>query len=226
MHFLLLSILPNSPCWDPSPTGGLLERTDCTHQRGNNHPDLSVDDCGLFVSAENNWLAASPDGIVHDSSEIAHPLGTLEIKNPYSFRDNNLVEACSKSSFCLEEDKINKKFRLKQQHSYYFQVQCQIYCANTQWCDFVVRTNRDLHIERIYRDEEWWNGQLGKLEKFYFDALLPKLASPRFSCGGIREPAWLPLLLLFHSFDVIIHLFIILPLIQSSIYHHFIYSIT
>ena len=45
-------------------------------------------------------------------------------------------------------------------------------CCNVEWCDFLVNTEKDLHIERIPRDKEW---QLPKLKQFYFDAL----ASPR-----------------------------------------------
>ena len=45
-----------------------------------------------------------------------------------------------------EED---TKYKLKQQDNYFHQVQFQFYCVNREWCDFVVRTERDLHVERI-----------------------------------------------------------------------------
>ena len=45
-----------------------------------------------------------------------------------------------------------------------------------------------MHVERIYRDEEWWKAQLEKLRKIYFSALLPELACTRYRRGGIREP--------------------------------------
>ena len=44
-----------------------------TYQRRNFHPELRVDNCGLFISEHNNWLAATPDGVVHDPSDDAHP---------------------------------------------------------------------------------------------------------------------------------------------------------
>ncbi len=31
-------------------------------------------------------------------------------------------------------------------------VQCQMYCTDSSWCDFVIRTEKDLHIEIIYLD--------------------------------------------------------------------------
>ena len=36
----------------------------------------------------------------------------------------------------------------------HMQVQCQLFCANRAFCDFVLWTNEDIHIERIYPDEE------------------------------------------------------------------------
>lgn len=143
----------------------------------------------MFISEHNNWLAATPDGIVHDPNEVSHPQGLVEIKNPFSAKDKTVEEACNTSTFCLQVDKRTNTLRLKQRHDYYFQAQCQMYCTNTQWCDFVVRTNKDIHIECLRRDSKWWGQQLSKLRKFYNSALLPELACPRFRYGGIREPS-------------------------------------
>ncbi len=41
--------------------------------------NLHVEKCGLFVSLEIPWLAASPNGLVHDPA-VSHPLGLVEIK--------------------------------------------------------------------------------------------------------------------------------------------------
>ncbi len=163
-----------------------------TYQHQRDHLDLTVKKCGLFISENNSWLAATPDGVVHDPSDTDHPYGLLEIKNPFSVRDKSIQEACTtpstKNSFCLELDKKKETMRLKRRHDYYFQVQCQLYCVSVSWYDFVVRTNKELHVERIYSDSQWWGIQLAKLRKFYFTALLPELACPRHRQGGIREP--------------------------------------
>lgn len=160
-----------------------------THQQRNNHPNLTTEKCGLFISKYDNWLAATPDGIVHDPSNTASPFGLLEMKNPFSIRDKSIEEACATSNFCLELDKKNMTKRLKRRHDYFFQVQCQLYCVDKDWCDFVLRTNKDIYVERIYRDRRWWDAQIEKLRKFYFNALLPELACPRHRRGGIREPS-------------------------------------
>ena len=55
------------------------------------------------------------------------------MKNPYSVRDKTLAEACTSSGFCLERN--NDVYKLK-----VFQIQCQLYCTDRNWCDFVFRT--------------------------------------------------------------------------------------
>ena len=159
-----------------------------TYQRQNGHPNLRVDNCGLFVSLHDPWLAATPDGVVDDPS---HPRrsGLVEIKNPYTARNQTLMEAAQKSTFCLEQNKNDSSFRLKTRHDYYYQVQTQLYCTARHWCDFIVRTNNDFHIERIYADKVWQENNIPKLKEFYFSALLPELACPRHHKGGIREPS-------------------------------------
>ncbi len=43
-----------------------------TYQQQHGHPGLKINDCGLFVSLDNPWLAATPDGLVNDPSDSAH----------------------------------------------------------------------------------------------------------------------------------------------------------
>ena len=68
----------------------------------NGHLKLNIEVCGLFVSLENPWLAASPEGLVYDP-DAAHSYGLVEIKKPYSIRHLSLAEAVKTSSFCLEK---------------------------------------------------------------------------------------------------------------------------
>ena len=78
-----------------------------THQQQHGHADLAIESCGLIVALDNPWLAASPDGIVQDSSNAAHPVGLVEIKNPHSVRQLTLTEACNSSAFCLQKKQID-----------------------------------------------------------------------------------------------------------------------
>ncbi len=99
-----------------------------------------------------------------------------------------IAEACQTATFCLGDN--DNKYTLKHRHDYYYQIRCQLYCADCDWCDFVVKTEQDIHIERIYRDKTWWELQLEKLKVFYFDSLLPELACPRHRKGGSGSQAY------------------------------------
>ena len=116
--------------------------------------------------------------------------GLVEYKNPYSVRDKSIDEACRCKNFCLQKKENNDEiqYTLKKRHDYYYQVQCQMYCNEREWCDFVLCTENDIHVERIYRNTKWWDEQLPILKSFYFRALLPELSCPRYGKGTIREP--------------------------------------
>lgn len=152
---------------------------------------IRVHSCGLVIDPVHSWLAASPDGLVTDPSSPADPAGIVEFKNPYKQRGMGVKEAANKcKDFCLKEK--DDCLKLKRTHHYYYQIQATMYCTKRKWCDFVVRTTVDLHIERIVWDPQFWLSVLPVLRTFYFTAILPELALPRIHKGGIREAnGWL-----------------------------------
>nr|CAI5838025.1 unnamed protein product [Callosobruchus analis] len=117
----------------------------------------SVEECGLFITAEHPYLAASPDGIV--GSE-----GLLEIKCFPSI-SGKLADCIKKNVCCrVADDKVT----LKQNHDYYNKVQGQLNITGRSYCDFVMYADNDFFIERIYRDQYLWNEQMvPKLSAFH-----------------------------------------------------------
>ena len=55
-------------------------------------------DSGLVVNPSHPYLSASPDGKVFDLSSTS-PFGLLEIKCPYTWRNNSVEEACQDPNF-------------------------------------------------------------------------------------------------------------------------------
>lgn len=105
--------------------------------------------------------------------------GCIEIKCPYSARDKMVREACSTEQFYCTKDE-NNKVTLKVRHNYYYQVQGQLAILNLEWCDFIVWTNKDLHVERMKADREFWQQQcLPKLRSYYYNIMLPEIIYPR-----------------------------------------------
>ena len=55
---------------------------------------------------------------------------------------------------------------------------------NLPWCDFVVWTQKDIHVEKIYFDNDFWTRQCYlKLRCFHFGIVLPELVFPRYPLG-------------------------------------------
>ena len=150
--------------------------------RGSTNPDVNIK-CGLVICTAHPWLAATPDGWVTDP-EASPSLGLVEFKNPYSYRNLAVTDAiAAKKCDCLA---INGgRIKLKHSHSYYYQVQMAMFCTNTEWCDFILRTTIDYHCERVQFDESFCVTVLPTLRRFYMMAILPELA---LKAKEIREP--------------------------------------
>jgi hypothetical protein len=128
--------------------------------------------CGFVVNIEFPWLGASPDFLIFDQTE-EKPFGIGEVKCPFSKKDVCIEEACKDKNFCL--GMADGKIQLKKTHNYYYQIQGCMATLNVSWCDFVVFTNIDLHVERIHFDNDFWHKIVPELSSFYSKYLLPEL---------------------------------------------------
>jgi hypothetical protein len=126
--------------------------------------------CGFVVNTEFPWLGASPDFLVFDHTE-KKPFGIGEVKCPFSKKDICIEEACKDKNFFLNI--ANGKINLKKTHNYYYQIQGCMATLNVSWCYFVVFTNVDLFVERIYFDNDFWQKIVPELSSFYSEYLLP-----------------------------------------------------
>lgn len=99
--------------------------------------DVTLYDVGLVVNPAFPWLGASPDGKVLDRS-YTPPLGLLEIKCPFTYKDLTPSEASLNQDFYCEM--VDNKIRLKHSHKYYAQVQGQLALSGLTWCDFTTHS--------------------------------------------------------------------------------------
>ena len=90
---------------------------------------LHVVCCGIFISKERPLFAASPDGIVK------YPTGDvlIEIKCPFSLRENDLTDPKKVSSHFLDNNLC-----LKRSHQYFYQIQLGMYVTGCRSTHFVV----------------------------------------------------------------------------------------
>lgn len=82
---------------------------------------------------------------------------------------------------CFKVDKETNEISVNKNHNYFFQIQGQLNVLNRDYCLFVIYCGNDveLKITKIAKDEKFWAEMIPKLEKFYFEQLLPEIINPR-----------------------------------------------
>ena len=118
------------------------------------------------VGVYTNWLWVT-------DPTVSPTQGLVDLKNPYSYRHLSVSDAISnKKCDCLEVN--NGRIQLKQNYSYYCQVQLTMFCTDTQWCDFILCTTVD--CERVQFNKSFCTTTLPTLRRFYTLAILPELS--------------------------------------------------
>lgn len=159
------------------------------------HHNLQIVDSGLVINPQWPFIGASPDGIVDCS---CCERGVLEIKCPYCHRESSVTTAVSEDpKFCLKER--DGEIHLDDTHSYYYQVQTQMFVCDVEYSDFCMCTfasdidKENTHIERIYKNTNFWQDCVSKAEVFFRNCLLPELLGnwytrpTEFSCSTNLE---------------------------------------
>lgn len=133
-------------------------------------------------------MGASPDGLIENN-------GIVEVKCPSSAEKMTPHEAAckGKAPYLKYDKKQSQIIGINKKHVYYYQVQGQLHVTGREYCLFAVWTPLGLHIETVFRDDQFWKQEMEpKLSKFYFDCLLPELIDPRFPRSmPIRNPDWI-----------------------------------
>ena len=144
--------------------------------------NVTVQDCGLFISIENGHFSASPDGVV---TEPSGDKGIIEVKALPTFSQIDPLQAYSDNKYPVKMTLVNlngnrqRLPKLKKTHKFYHQIQLQLYCFShfAQFAEFVilhVDVNK-LHYERIYPDQEWKESKIDKMETFYTRKVVDEL---------------------------------------------------
>uniref|UniRef100_A0A1X7SGF2 YqaJ viral recombinase domain-containing protein n=1 Tax=Amphimedon queenslandica TaxID=400682 RepID=A0A1X7SGF2_AMPQE len=170
--------LPNSLKW-----GKENEDNACAeyvrYMNGHGHCGLHTQKAGFVVDTEKCWLGASPDAwVVDPSSENSN--GIAEFKCPYVMANKTPEEMCQNKSFFCEI--VNGKIHLKNNHSYYHQVQLQLYVTRSKakWCDFCIYSTKGISVQRIFPDNDWQETSCLKLDDYFLNHILPELVYPQF----------------------------------------------
>ena len=138
------------------------------YQKNHCQSDLQVIESGLIINPQWPWLGASPNGLLVTGGRA---VGGIETKCPFSKKDETVIDACRDKDFFMEMTAAGPT--LKESHAYSYQCQGVMNIVGLDWLDFVVYTEKELHVQGLTCKKQLWNEtMLPKLTKFYEDFLL------------------------------------------------------
>lgn len=127
-----------------------------------------VNKAGLFIHPDFPFLGASPDGLIQSD-------GLIEVKSPYVGREDRIQPG---AKFPFLEISSSGELQLKRSHAYFFQCMGQLIISKRQHCFFIVHTEVDIFIEKIYADTAFFLSEmLPKLKSFYENHYRPYVAA-------------------------------------------------
>ncbi|XP_049275829.1 uncharacterized protein LOC125760140 [Rhipicephalus sanguineus] len=131
----------------------------------------AVTQVGLVISPFQPWLCASPDGLFEAGSDVK----LLEIKCPYSRRDDTIIDHVSQQSYVNYIVYEDGHLKVARSHQYYCQVQIAMYVTNTKECFFFVYSRKQSIIVVVERDEAFLSANIPKLESFFYSFYMKEL---------------------------------------------------
>lgn len=157
----------------------------CTHERDaikdflahhqKEHPNSSVEKCGLFIHEEFPKFAATPDGILN--CDICGQ-GCIEVKCPFCARDTSVSELIKIKKTCLipgDQTVLDKK------HKYFYQIQMQMALSKTKFCYFIMWSPKDFFVEKVNFDSNFWQEKSAKALLFHREVILPELLAKYYT---------------------------------------------
>ena len=119
-------------------------------QERTKHTKYEVCNSGLVIHPSYPFMGSSPDSFV--KCECCGSV-VIEVKCLYSCKQESVhKKAAEDSRFFLKEDSRGN-LHLDIYHAYYFQVQAQLKFCCASYANFVVWTEKQLFVQRIYPDE-------------------------------------------------------------------------
>ena len=141
------------------------------------HKNFKIAQCGFIISQEFPFIGASPDRTV---SCDCCGFGCAEVKCPFCIKNKDIKSGLNLKNFCLVPEE--NTYSLSRDHAYFYQVQSQInICAKSKYGDFILWTEKDIFVERILPDHEFWQETVTKAQNFFYKCLLPVLVAKYFT---------------------------------------------
>lgn len=121
--------------------------------------------------------------------------GCLEIKCPYVLKVGyfDVEQFCDMKGSCLCKDD-DSEYTLIKTHSYYYQIQLQMYVSKLHYCDFVIWCKGFLFIKRIFIDHDFCEDIVQRAVHFHKMVIMPELLGRCYTQqnnhASHSEPLW------------------------------------
>jgi len=142
---------------------------------------------GLFLSHYEPWLAASPDFIVNflpaKETWLIEVKSFVPVPNVENFKQ--LVDSKKPGylPYYYDQDGV---LRIKHDHKFYYQIQCQLYVTGMPFCDLVLFYKGTIAVVRIQFNRELWHRNIyPELYAFYYRLILPEMYFKRIQRGKL-----------------------------------------
>ncbi|KAL3889770.1 hypothetical protein ACJMK2_002098 [Sinanodonta woodiana] len=136
----------------------------------------------LVMSKHVNYKLVDSGLIIHERyPQLGARDGCLEIKCPYSMKEKPILDVPWLQL-------INNKLTINCKHTYYYQMQMQMFLSDQQYCDFYVWCLHDHHYERVYRDNTLWQSMSIKAMEFHSKCVIPELLCQYFPRRQVISP--------------------------------------
>ena len=178
------------------------------HMETSRQTRVNVDKCSLLISPSHGFLGASPDGLVFDAM-AEDPNGLLEMKYISLKPDETLTDALIYRKICFWKDGT---VTLITNHSYYYQIQQQMFVAQRKWNDFVVNGGQELFVQQVFSMLHFGKVFCLNWNNFLTKSLLQNLHIHDLNMGSHdyilinKSPSWHYFLLAVYPADRIEHL--------------------
>lgn len=146
------------------------------------HENFEVHSSGLWLSTSFPFIGASPDAI---SSCSCHGKSTVEIKCPWRLKDKVIVDAIEEN-IDVGIERTPAGLTVKKNHTYWYQVQTQLYCTGLDRAHFVCWCPMDIYIGVVDRDIEFMDNHLNVLSTYFKNLILPELMAKYFTRPHVK----------------------------------------
>lgn len=131
------------------------------------HKEVNIVESGFVINPKWPFLGASPDRIRYCK---CHGKTLVECKSLFSKR--NLLPGIAASE---KFDKTTKGFKLKEETSWYYQIQGQMFITGVRHTDLVIYTNKGILVVPVKFNEEFCLQMVKKLQVFFKNFMVPEL---------------------------------------------------